>query len=97
MSTKNDSEDKLRDEYSLDELEIVGVGKGWTRQMVWAVCIIAESAGLVPLKLYRAEFYPQLTKAKIVDENGKTSFYPQDWFLPVKFDKKVKSVLEKVS
>ncbi len=87
----------MKSEYNLNELEVVAVGKGWSRSFVWVVCVISQNKALVPLKLYKAEFYPQLSKAKIVDEKGKASFYPQEWFLPVKFAKKVTNVLEKVA
>ena len=87
----------MKSEYNLNELEIVEVEKGWTRSLVWVVCVKAQSKSLVPLKLYRAEVYPQLSKTKIIDEKGKANFYPQEWFLPVKFAKKVTNVLEKVA
>ena len=98
MKTKSKNSDEgLREEYNLDELEIAAVGNGWTRGSEWAICVTAENEELTPLKLYKVEFYPQLSKAKVVDKNGAAFFYPQEWFLPVKFAKNVKSVLEKVA
>lgn len=98
MKTKGKSSNNgLRDEYNLDELETVSVGKGWTRELAWAVCVTRENKKLIPLKLYKVEFYPQLSKARVIDKNGEAIFYPQEWFLPVKFAKNVKSVLEKVA
>jgi hypothetical protein len=98
MKTKGkNSDEDLREEYNLDELEITAAGKGWKREIAWAICVTAENKELTPLKLYKVEFYPQLSKAKVVDKNGAAFFYPQEWFLPVKFAKNVKSVLEKVA
>jgi hypothetical protein len=98
MKTKGKNSDEgLREEYNLDELEIAAVGNGWKREIAWAVCVTTEDKALIPLKLYKVEFYPQLSKAKVVDKNGEAIFYPEGWFLPVKFAKNVKSVLEKVA
>ena len=98
MKTKGKNSDEgLREEYNLNELEIAAVGNGWKREIAWAVCVTTENKELIPLKLYKVEFYPQLSKAKLVDKNGGAIFYPQEWFLPVKFAKNVKSVLEKVA
>jgi hypothetical protein len=98
MKTKGKNSDKaLRDEYNLDELEIAAAGKGWKREIAWAVCVTKENKELIPLKLYKVEFYPQLSKARVTGKNGEAIFYPQEWFLPVKFAKNVKTVLEKVA
>ncbi len=98
MKKRNkNSEDELRDEYNLNELEIAKVGKGWTRRTAWAVCITSNSENLVPLKLYKVEFYPQLAKAKILDDTGQAKFYPQEWFLSVDFAENVNNLLEKVA
>lgn len=98
MSLKNkNSEDNLQEEYNLDELRIAEVGKGWSKQNAWAVCVTSEDKNLVPLKLYKVEIFPQLSKAKVINKNGQAQFYPQEWFLPVKFAKNVKSVLEQVA
>jgi len=98
MKTKGShSDDDMREEYNLDELEVIAPGKGWKREIGWAVCVTTENKELIPLKLYKVEFYPQLAKAKVIDKNGEAIFYPQDWFLPVKFAENVKSVLEKVA
>lgn len=98
MSIKNkNSENDLREEYNLDELRIAKVGKGWSRQSAWAVCVTSEDKDLIPLRLYKVEIYPQLSKAKVINKSGKAHFYPQEWFLPVKFAKNVKNVLEQVA
>jgi hypothetical protein len=98
MKTKGKNSDEgLREEYNLDELEIAAAGKGWTRETAWAVCVSRENKELIPLKLYKVEFYPQLSKARVLDKNGEAAFYPQEWFLPVKFAENVKNVLEKVA
>lgn len=97
MSKRNtNSDNDLRDEYNFDELEIAKVGKGWKRKIAWAVCVTSNAENLVPLKLYKVEFYPGLAKAKILDDNGKAIFYPQEWFLSVEFAETVSNVLEKV-
>ena len=97
MNSKNkNSEDDLRKEYDLDELIIAEVGKGWSKQNKWAVCVTSEDNDLIPLKLYKVEIFPQLSKAKVINKKGKAKFYPQEWFLPVNFAKNVKNVLEQV-
>lgn len=97
MSRKDENfNDSLRGEYDLEELKIVNVGQGWKRQSVWAICITSKCENLTPLKLYKAEFYPQLSKVKVLDEDNKPDFYPQEWFLSVEFAENVKNVLEKV-
>jgi len=98
MNRKDEnSKENLRDEYNLDELEIVKVGEGWSRHSVWAICIASKSENLTPRKLYKVEFYPQLSKAKVLDEDDKAGFYPQEWFLSVEFADNVKNILEKVA
>lgn len=98
MSLKNkNSEDDLREEYNLDELSIAEVGKGWSKQNAWAVCVNSEDKDLIPLKLYKVEIFSQLSKVRVINKNGQVQFYPQEWFLPVNFAKNVKSVLEQVA
>lgn len=87
----------MRKKYNLDELEIARVGEGWTRRKAWAVCITNKAENLVPLKLYKVEFYPQLAKVKVLDDKGKAIFYPQEWFLSVEFAENINNVLEKVA
>jgi hypothetical protein len=51
----------------------------------------------VPLKLYRIEVYPSLSKVAVKDESGETLICPQSFFLPVKFEEEVTDYLKKVA
>lgn len=88
----------MREEYDLDALEIKKLGSGWKKhsKKMWAVCVM-KSAESVPLKLYKIEIYPNLSKAKAIAENGEEIYCPADWFLPVKFEKKAANIFEKVA
>jgi hypothetical protein len=100
MKIKNrNSEDGLREEYNIDDLEIKDLGAGWERnsEKTWAVCINSKNTLFVLLKLYKIEIYPTLSRAKAKAENGEEIFCPQDWFLPVKLEKKAISLFEKVA
>ncbi len=63
----------------------------------WAICVSREDDELVPLKLYRVEIYPRLSKVSVTDEAGETLVCPQDYFLPVKFEEEVTDYLKKVA
>ncbi len=63
----------------------------------WAICVSREDNELVPLKLYRVEVYPHLSKASVTDESGETLVCPQDYFLPVKFEEEITDYLKKVA
>ena len=65
----------------------------------WAICITNEDEELVPLKLYKIEVYPHLSKVAVTDEEGETLVCPQDYFLPVKFEEeeKINNFLKKVA
>ncbi|HSK74186.1 MAG TPA: hypothetical protein VK892_20970 [Pyrinomonadaceae bacterium] len=100
MKIKNrNSEDELREEYNFSDLEIKSLGDGWKKdsKKTWAVCINSKNTLFVLLKLYKIEIYPTLSKAKATAENGEEIFCPQDWFLPVKLEKKAINLFEKVA
>lgn len=63
----------------------------------WAICISRDEEELVPLKLYKIEVYPQLSKVAVTDEAGETFVCPQDFFLPVEFKQEVTDYLKKVA
>lgn len=63
----------------------------------WAICVTRDDEELVPLKLYKIEVYPQLSKVAVTDEAGETLVCPQDFFLPVQFKQEVTDYLKKVA
>jgi hypothetical protein len=100
MKTKNRNyDDELREEYNLDDLEIKKLGNGWkdSAKTTWAVCIDSKNSNFVPLKLYKIEIYPALSRAKAIAENGREVFCPTGWFIPVEFEKNAASIFEKVA
>ncbi len=92
-------DDELREEYNLDDLEIKKLGDGWkdNAHTTWAVCIDSKNDKFVPLKLYKIEIYPGLSRAKAIAENGCEVFCPTDWFIPVEFEKNAASIFEEVA
>jgi hypothetical protein len=66
-------------------------------KQTWAICVSHEDDELVPLKLYRIEVYPSLSKVAVKDESGETLICPQSFFLPVKFEEEVTDYLKKVA
>ncbi|CAN5577984.1 hypothetical protein BH20ACI4_BH20ACI4_08770 [soil metagenome] len=60
----------------------------------FAICLTGEDDELIPLKIYKVIFHPQLKTCTVKDENGETLACPIEWFLPVRFPENISKTLE---
>ncbi len=61
----------------------------------FAICLTTEDDELIPMKIYRVVFHPNLKSCTVKDENNETLVCPDEWFLAIEFPNNIKKVLEK--
>lgn len=63
----------------------------------FAVCVTTDDpALLIPHKIYAITLYDD-RYARVVDEDGETTIYPADFFMPISLPQEIESALAKVA
>ena len=91
MKKEVDFSKGVRGKHSSMKLKIIGAVEN-----VWAICVTQADENLIPLKLYKIEISKKSEEVKVINEQGKSTFYPKNWFAPLKVSANTLGLIEKV-